>query len=304
MDEPARSVVVVPRPIIRKRTLFNASLAVMGAGVVYLTFFQHGEWAVGYQQNFGLGMALALALGSLVCEYFDSALGMGYGTTLTPLLMILGFEVLDILPCILLSQMVAGIAGGVAHHQMGNVDFRRGGRALPTMLVLAACSIIGTVGAALLAVRLPKPVLNVAIGGLITGVGLFLLIHRHAELRFSWRRITTLGLVAAFNKGLSGGGYGPLVTGGQILAGVSGKNAVGITSLAEGLTCLVGLIAYGLTMGLPDWRLALPLTAGALVSIPAATYTVRLMPPQLLKGTIGWVTVFLGSMALLKVIMG
>jgi len=220
LAEPVRGITFAPRLPIRKRTLWNAALVTMGAGVVYLTFFQHGEWAVSYQQNFGLAMALAIALGSLVCEYFDSALGMGYGTTLTPLLMILGFEVLDILPCILLSQMVAGLVGGLAHHQMGNVDFRRGGRALPTMLVLAACSIVGTVGAVLLAVQLPKAVLNVAIGTLILAVGLFLLLYRKRECRFSWSRITALGLTAAFNKGLSGGGYGPLVTGGQILCGV------------------------------------------------------------------------------------
>ena len=31
---------------------------------------------------------------------------------------------------------------------------------------------------------------------------------------------------------MSGGGYGPVVTGGQIFSGVNGNNAVGITLLA------------------------------------------------------------------------
>jgi hypothetical protein len=29
---------------------------------------------------------------------------------------------------------------------------------------------------------------------------------------------------------MSGGGYGPVVTGGQLLSGVNGKNAIAITS--------------------------------------------------------------------------
>lgn len=40
------------------------------------------------------------------------------------------------------------------------------------------------------------------------------------------------------------GGYGVVVTGGQILSGVNGNNAVGITSLAEELTCIVGVIVF------------------------------------------------------------
>jgi len=31
---------------------------------------------------------------------------------------------------------------------------------------------------------------------------------------FSWKRLIAIGLISSFNKGISGGGYGPLVTGG------------------------------------------------------------------------------------------
>jgi uncharacterized membrane protein YfcA len=50
--------------------------------------------------------------------------------------------------------------------------------------------------------------------------------------------------VAAFNKGLSGGGYGPLVTAGQVVSGLPPKHAVAISSVAESFTCVVGLAAY------------------------------------------------------------
>ena len=71
------------------------------------------------------------------------------------------------------------------------------------------------------------------------------------EYPFSWWRIGGLGTLAAFNKGISGGGYGPLVTAGQVLSGIRGRNAVGITSLAEGVTSIVGFGIYFLSG--PSW---------------------------------------------------
>ncbi len=291
------------RTPIRKRTLWNIFLLLMGAALIYLTFWGPKDLAKNYQENFSIWIALGIVLAAWLCEYFDSALGMGYGTTLTPLLMILGFPAIVIVPCILVSEMLTGIAAGIVHHELGNVDLRRGTRARASMFVLAACSVLGTIAAVFLAVKLSKFALNTAIGIVIISVGAFLLIRRK-EIMFSWRRIVVLGLAAAFNKGLSGGGYGPLVTGGQILCGVPEKNAVGITSLAEGITCFVGLIIYVWQKGWPDWHLMVPMTVGALLSVPLAAYTVRLMPPTLLKGTIAKVTIFLGLLTLLKTFLG
>lgn len=42
----------------------------------------------------GVQIFLALIILAFFCELIDSSLGMGYGTTLTPLLMIIGFDFL------------------------------------------------------------------------------------------------------------------------------------------------------------------------------------------------------------------
>lgn len=60
-----------------------------------------------------------------------------------------------------------------------------------------------------------------------------------------------------------GMGYGPVVTGGQLLAGIEGKNAIGLTSLAEGLTCIVGVLVYLIITSSVDWSLAPYLLIGA-----------------------------------------
>ena len=92
---------------------------------------------------------------ALVCEYVDSTLGMGYGTTLTPILLLAGFDPIQIVPSVLLSEFVTGILAGLLHQGFGNVNFARGSRSLKVVLVLAGCSVIGTLVAVLIAVNVP-----------------------------------------------------------------------------------------------------------------------------------------------------
>jgi uncharacterized protein len=243
-----------------------------------------------------------LALIAFVGEYVDSSLGMGYGTTITPLLILLGFKPLDIVPAVLLSEFVTGVSAGGMHHVLGNVKFSRGNKASSITAVLAACSVVGTVASVVLAVSLPAQWVKLYIGVMILAIGVFILIFQHRQVKFSYAKITTLGLIAAFNKGISGGGYGPLVTGGQVLVGVREKQAIGVTSLAEGIVCLVGLILYLAIKGGLYWPIAGPLLVGALLSVPAATVTVKVLPEKFLRRSIGYATVFLGVMALVKIV--
>lgn len=60
---------------------------------------------------------------SLCVEYMDATIGMGYGTTLTPLLLLIGFSPLQIVPAILLSQFMSGIFAATLHQGAGNVSF-------------------------------------------------------------------------------------------------------------------------------------------------------------------------------------
>ncbi len=149
------------------------------------------------------------------------------------------------MPAVLLSELATGILAALLHHKAGNVDFRRGGRDIRIASVLAACSVVGTLVAVFVAVSISKLYLKLYIGVLVLAMGLVILTMRGRAGRFSWKKVIGLGVLASFNKGMSGGGYGPVVTCGQILSGVTGKRAIGITSLPEGLTCLVGVVAFG-----------------------------------------------------------
>jgi uncharacterized membrane protein YfcA len=269
---------------------------------------------------------IAIAALSFAAEYVDSSLGMGYGTTLTPVLLLLGFAPLEVVPALLVSQLLAGLFSGFVHHTMGNVDlkprslrpsiivkrlqqlgfresFRRGlPRGLQVALVITLASVVGTVAAVLLAVNLPEQVLRIYVAALVLAVGVVILVTIKVHLAFSWPRIIGLGMVAAFNKGISGGGYGPLVTGGQVLSGVPVRETVGITAVAEAFTCAVGIAAYAFQ---PQavWSLAPWLAGGALLSVPLTGLTVRALRPQWLRAGIGVITVALGLTTLLVTVV-
>lgn len=252
--------------------------------------------------EFWLVATLIIAL-AFVCEYIDSSLGMGYGTTLTPLLMMAGFKPLEIVPSLLLSEFVTGLLAGFFHHRHQNVNFRRGTPDFKIAAVMSGCSVVGALLAVAVAIELPQFYLKLYISLIVTAMGLIILFTLKRTFSFSWGKIYFLGSVAAFNKGISGGGYGPLVTGGQILSGVGSKSAVGIASLAEGLTCLVGVVAYfAVSNHSIDWRLAPYLVVGAVLSVPFATLTVKKLRTDRLKLAVGLATLALGLFSLAKTI--
>ncbi len=265
---------------------------------------------------------------AFLCEYMDSTLGMGYGTTLTPVLLLLGFNPMQVIPAVLLSELITGLLAGFVHHREGNVNFRPETtdfskivhqlkalgyvesfrRGLPlhlrVALLLAICSIIGTVTAVFVVFNIPKLWLKLYIGCLVLSMGAVMVICLNKEFKFSWNKISSLGLIASFNKGMSGGGYGPVITGGQILSGIEGKNAVGITSLAEGLTCLVGVITYVLlSKRAINWELAPIIIAGAVISVPFSAISVKKISSRNLRLAIAMITIILGGLTIIKTLM-
>jgi uncharacterized protein len=261
-------------------------------------------WEVPARETLGLPIltVLAIFLAALGCEYMDSSLGMGYGTTLTPLLMLAGFEPLSIVPAVLLSELITGISAGLLHQRDGNVDFLGDARARNTALLLGSLSGVGALSAVWLAVTVSKFWLGIAITTIILAMGVVILLTRKRQIPYNAAGIATVGAVAAFNKGLSGGGYGPLVTAGQIVSGLPAKHAVAVTSVAESLTCLIGVIGY-LALGKQiAWELAIPLSFGALLSVPMATLTVSRASEARMRGLVGVVTLMLGVVALIKLI--
>ena len=57
-------------------------------------------------------------------ETMDSCAGMGFGTGLTPLLFVLGYEPLQVVPILLISESITGFTSGFFHQEFENVHFK------------------------------------------------------------------------------------------------------------------------------------------------------------------------------------
>lgn len=255
---------------------------------------------------------------AFLCGLFDSTLGMGYGTTLTPILLLMGFEPLQIVPVVLLSQIFAGGMAAFVHQKFGNVhfDFRNKNNSaiknekklfyLPKSndariaSVLSLTGVIGAIFSVLLVVNLSQITVKGGIGSIIFIMGFVILRNAKKIFKFSWPKIIGLGAIAAFNKGLSGGGYGPLVCSGQILSGIKTKSAIAITALSESVTSLVAVIMYFFIEKNVDWQLAPYLIIGAVLSVPLSGFLVKKFPMKKLTVIIGITTILLGGWTLIK----
>jgi len=241
---------------------------------------------------------------AFVSEYLDSGLGMGYGTALSPILIIMGYHPLQVVPAVLISQFFTDIAACVSHHNYHNVDFKIRSNDFKIALFMGLVSSLGVVLAVFIALKIPKWLLSFYIGFLVSCMGILILATLNRPVKLSWGKISGISFLAAFNKGISGGGYGPLVMGGQILSGVNAKNAVGITAFAEALTCLIGSILYLFLGRTIDWSLTGWLAVSAIPAVPFAAFTVQKLHLNRFKKYIGIFITILGVLTLFKISSG
>jgi len=253
-----------------------------------------------------IGIILLLLI-SFVCEFVDSSLGMGYGTTLTPLLLLFNFPVLQVVPAVLFSEFFAAGVAALCHHLHGNVLFSYSSEDFRIVVVLVIFGIFGGIIGVIMAVSIPTLLVTIYICCLVIAMGVLILAR--FRWTFSWKKITTFGIVSAFNKGLSGGGYGPVVAGGQILSGRDSKRAIGSTAFAETIVCLTSWLLFitlmPLTLSPPSFLyFELPLMVGAVLSAPLATYAVKITLPERMTHLVGAAAIILGIFSLTKTLFG
>ena len=269
-----------------------------------------------------VGLFLLLIVLAFLCEYIDSSLGMGYGTILSPILIILGFDPVVAIPAVLLSQACGGFAASVFHHQFKNVSFHPDSKDLKIVFIISGFGILATILAALIAINIPKILLKTYIGILVLVMGMVILSNR--KFNFSWRKMIGIGVLSSFNKGISGGGFGPVVTAGQIMAGQKFKAAIGATTLAEAPICIASFFTYLIArtvteiklpimdMGVKEflsimfspkmfqWELLLALFLGSVFVAPFGAFTTKKLNEKYIHIILGVLIITLGAWTLIK----
>ncbi|MFA5393860.1 MAG: sulfite exporter TauE/SafE family protein [Candidatus Ratteibacteria bacterium] len=242
---------------------------------------------------------IAIIFLSFIMESIDSGIGMMYGTLLSPLLIIIGFNPLVVVPSILLSQAIGGFAATFHHHKFKNASFGRG-----TADIKITALVIGVgVCALLLGVYaggyIPTFWLKFYIGLLCIVMGTIIMIKR--TFKFSWLKIAGLGIISSFNKSFTGGGFGPIMASGQIASGVEEKRAIGITDFAEAPICIISFAAWILINGFNDYTLMVPMCGGAFLGGLTGPYLLsKVKNKKVIKTAVGTLAIVSGIIVMLK----
>jgi hypothetical protein len=240
----------------------------------------------------------------------DSSAGMGFGTGLTPLLFLLGYEPLQVVPILLISEAITGITAGIFHHEFQNVKFslkkhvNNETRIVAMIAGIGCLAIVSSIFIAYFAIVFPKTLIKtyVAILVLVMGiVGIIRLKKRSSNYRP--KLLMGFSALAGFNKGIGAGGYGPVVMMGQIFSGIYEKTATAIVSLSEGFVSIVGVASfllissYGVTI---DYILLPSIFTGGFIAAIISPYMVRVLPNKIWSGVIPVYAICMGIISLLN----
>jgi uncharacterized membrane protein YfcA len=223
---------------------------------------------------------------AIIFEFLDSSAGMGYGTALTPLLLLMGYRPMQIIPVIMIQQACAGLIGAYMHKEYGNVEwrFRPLSETVKLLLIIAGMGILAVICSitSIYAVfKLGEVWIKLYVVFLLLLMGVTALFSWNKTSVYRPRRMYFFGALAGFNKGIGGGGYGPVVTIGGLLSGIPAKTMMAITAFSEGLVCLVSIFVWFFWMNhgiVIDFILLPSMVLGSILSVIAAPYVTRVFP--------------------------
>ena len=242
---------------------------------------------------------LFLIFPAFLTAVIDIVFGMGFGLTMTPILLLMGYPPHEIVPALLFSSLVGNLFSPIFHHRFKNVDLRLCSEHFCMSMVIGILGVLGSFVGASISIGISDFYLGLYIGLLIMAVGLFLLLKRKLNATFSWLKLVFLSFFGSFNKGISGSGFGPIVTTGMIIMNVKEKVAVSIQTFSELFVSIAGFLTFLLAGSQISWNLLLPLSMGVVFSTPLAAFVVHKFESRKLRTGIALATVVLGFLTLL-----
>jgi uncharacterized membrane protein YfcA len=226
---------------------------------------------------------------AVVLEFLDASAGMGYGTAITPLLLLLGFDPIQIVPAVMIQQAAAGLLGAYLHREFGNVEwrFRPMSETVRLWLIIAGVGCLAvafSITAVYGVLKVAKVWINLYVAILLVVMGVISLVGFKRQRAYRPGRMFVFGAVAAFNKGVGGGGYGPVVTVGGLLAGVPVKSMLAVTSISEGTVCVASIVIWLVMLSrgvVIDFILLPSMLLGSMIAAVFAPYATRVFPERL-----------------------
>lgn len=249
---------------------------------------------------------------AFIFESMDSMAGMGFGTALSPLLLLFGYNPLQVVPTILISETITGFIDTYFDHEMGNIrySFRPLNDATKYGLIFAffgCLAIFISVFLAYYTLKLPTVYIKAYVAVLVLMMGVVVIlklrIKKNHQYSFKPKLLVGFSVIAGFNKGIGGGGYGPIVTMGQIYSGIYEKSATAIVSFSESIVSMIGILSFFLLQNfgvLIDLVLLPSLFTGGFFAALIAPYLVRVFPNKIWRVFIPIYAIGLGIFCIIK----
>ncbi len=235
---------------------------------------------------------------AILMELIDTSLGMMYGTILSPLLISVGFDPKLVVPSILISQAIGGIIGTIRHHNYNSANFKGWTRDTRVVSAIVLPGVFACLLGAFIAVSIPSWALKTYIGLLVILMGVLCL--KPYSYKFSWGKIYVIGIVAAFNKALSGGGFGPVTSTGKILGGLNPKVSIATTTYAEVPICLLSFLFWVMLRGGIGIAFPLALCAGAAFGAIIGPWITYKLKSDKLRSVVGILAIITGIWCMTK----
>ncbi len=258
-------------------------------------------------------LILIIILLAFLFESMDSMAGMGFGTALSPLLFLLGYTPLQIVPTILISETITGIIDTIFDHEFKNVHYSfhplNDATRIGLIMAFFGClAIFISIILGYFTIKFPDIIIKTYVAILVVFMGILGVIRikiRKIEIVKAHPKILIgFSALAGFNKGIGGGGYGPIITMGQIFSGVYEKSATAIVSFTESIVSFVGILTFFLIsfVGIEVDLVLLPsLFTGGFFAALSAPYLVRVLPNKIWKYFIPSYAFGIGIFLLLKI---
>ncbi len=251
---------------------------------------------------------IELAIIAFILSYISSMVGMGYGTIIVPILLLMGFNPHDVVAGVLLSQLVGNTVAGITHHKLGTIVLRGRESDRRHLFTLVLSAIIAVAIAVILGIKLSEEYVKIYIGLIIVASGLIVSTMRRDKFLQGngidnglLLKISILSFIASFNKALTGAGYGPILIPGQILLKVNVRKAIALSLVSEIVVNSIAVLFY-IAAGGVNLMIAFMLTVGTVLAAPLASVTVKKMDLILLTRVVGILTSIMGLIIIGKTI--
>lgn len=233
-----------------------------------------------------------------LAQIVDGALGAAFGMISHTLLVMLGLPPAAASAATHSIESLTSGASGLCHALQRNVDWPLFARLVIPGLV---GGLLGVWLMTIANVAILQPILLV----FMAAVGTYLIWRapRRAQTFRPARFVRSIGFAGGIMDA-TGGGWGPVATGGLVAQGISPRMAVGTTNAAEFFVTVTILAALLGALGAEMFSVAaLGLLMGGILGAPISAYLTRRIPSKILMRLIGIVLVVLSAYGMMALVI-